>query len=299
MNQQISETYALLITSEGKYFFFFALSFLGYLLTILNTNRIKLAFAPIYSIACIVLTLYFSGILNLLEISTNTLYYLGFLLIPLNFITKEKIVRSLQSIFSIELSYFYIVAFLSFYASQGQQLYANDDFSNWGFTSKVMKETKGFVKIGFLLHPEYPPATALFQYFFSIKQTFIESNLLAANAFMTTAASLPILSLIRKKLYKLFALLPLFIAPWVLGANFFTLYVDTLMGLQFGTTLLFILSNKNPTSNTNILLLIPLISLLTLIKGSGFQISLVIITICAILKAKPDCLAIIKRIKHA
>ncbi|MHC1773623.1 MAG: hypothetical protein AB9907_18165 [Flexilinea sp.] len=157
----------------------------------------------------------------------------------------------------------------------------NDEFSHWGLVVKnmVIFDAFGYIKGGTTMFPSYPPAISLLQYFFiRLGSGFHEASLYQALDIMAVSTFMPLFKSIPLKKWKHLPLLAVivFTLPLVFYADFYhLLYVDALLGVLFAYILFSYFSEVILTKFS--ILNISLASVvLTLLKGSGFGLALIV-----------------------
>ena len=124
--------------------------------------------------------------------------------------------------------------------NQGRILEDYDEFNHWGLIVKNMflYNTYGTNAESVVLFNEYPPFTAIFQYFFlSIQKIYQEDTLIIAQNVLYLSIIIPITRTItwRTNLKKLWMIIPIIVfLPMIFYENFFLeILVDGLLGIMF------------------------------------------------------------------
>jgi hypothetical protein len=163
-------------------------SIFGYVLFFHKQQRIKLAFAPAMSVSFIMLGVFLSGLLGVLEWGVCLLLLLGVALLIWMLLKKtptgwKKLLTNPALIF---LTLSGVLLFLRF---QNRVLYSYDDFSHWGTIVKSMLINNSFPSSAnsFLIFQSYPPGSACWIYFVSRILGAKEGFYLFANAMLTLA----------------------------------------------------------------------------------------------------------------
>jgi len=250
-------------------------------------------FEQTVSVACfaIVLLMYVFGIVGHLLLGFKAcLIVFGIALAYCIYCTKKNKGLWKQDIFTPGFFVFCFMYIVFLWGFRGYFISGNDEFSHWG---RVVKDM--FFLDSFGSHPrsttgfkEYPPATALFQYFYSrIAGNFTESNICLSLQVLMFSMWLPIFRKInwKKKQY----ILPIFILILLLPLVFFgkyytTIDVDATLGVLFG----YIIFTYCSVKTMNKLCLVSLFAgtaVLTLTKPSGAGLAAIA---CAIITV--DCI---------
>jgi len=177
---------------------------------------------------------------------------------------------------------------LSVYISYGRVLYIWDEFSYWGTIVKHMYHADAF---GITPHPNYEvdiasyiPGLSLFQYFFSrFSSRLIEQNMFIAMNMMYMCLIMPLVKDIfsRKKwIVQLILLVALIFLPTAADYSFYgTLYVDAMLGIFFGFSLLYYFFYRYEESMYGILIVTASVSMMVLTKHMGFPLALGVLVI--------------------
>ncbi|MGL4372837.1 MAG: hypothetical protein ACRCS6_03575 [Turicibacter sp.] len=165
------------------------------------------------------------------------------------------------------------------WAHRGRVISLWDEFSHWGLTVKNMFELNvlGNHDLATTTFKSYPPAIALLQYVMQrLTGVFIEGNLYRAMNIFSISLLLPLFKLVKwsdfKKIgYVLFIIL---VIPLTFYYEFYhTIYVDAILGVLFGYTLVTYFNNK--IGKFNLLSVTLGLAVLTLTKDSGFGLAVI------------------------
>lgn len=177
-----------------------------------------------------------------------------------------------------------------------KRVVGNDEFSHWARCVKVMYATDslGVFHADQLMFPQYPPATALFQYLFvRLTPAFTESYLFRAFDLFALSLLLPVLAKFRWKDAgsALVAAAGLVLLPLVFYSDFYSnLQVDGMLAL-LQCYLLYTWFSRRKPDGFFFLQLVSGCSVLILTKESGFIMvlaALAIISWDALMAAKPQ-----------
>lgn len=258
-------------------------SVLGYVMVLHKAFRWKASVSLLPVICAIICLLFAAGLVGILSITAKILLTAGliFLLAVLPEIWKE---RGADSRKDQGLIYFlaasgglYLLTRLGFYS----QLHSMDDFSHWARVSKVIHLNNRLIEVADPIYfKDYPPGTALLDYFFSHALAISANSMLFAHAVLAVAAIAGILGAATASPTKGSAL------PWsvlvfsVLVLNAFTLgfhslgsdlLIATLMGAGVA---MYWQSDRNWSA---VLRLFPVIMALPLLKAVGVMLGAIAI----------------------
>ena len=177
---------------------------------------------------------------------------------------------------------------LSFIAGYGRSIHLWDEFSFWGTIVKHMYFADAF---GTVAHPNYSiyisnyiPGTGLFQYFFTrFSYHFVEHNLYVAQNMLYFCLIMPLVKDVfskRKWMMQVLLLVVLLMLPTIADVMFYSnLYVDAILGVFFGFSLLYYFKYRYEESLFGILIVTATVSMVVLIKHMGFVLALGILAI--------------------
>lgn len=251
------------------------ISIFGLCLGLKRISTWPIEFTPFFVVSSIISLLYLFGYIHILKFGTDALLFFGallFILSPLylkkdkNFFWKTIITPGLV-IFIGFLIIFLLQAHHGFF-------YVWDEFSHWGPHSKLVYLNNGFLKADDVsVHPSYPLAGALFQYFFFQITGFNEKTAYIAQCFMLMS---PLCIFLKNYQWKDFSkaflsfsfiVLLLILLHLPIGLNT-SLYMDAASGIYAG--MLIVAYFSLPKKNSSILYLIPIVIALTLFKQKLF-----------------------------
>jgi hypothetical protein len=178
----------------------------------------------------------------------------------------------------------------SVFIHYGRTFQGWDEFSHWGFIVKhfYVVDALGTVKHAnyVIMFPAYFPGTSIFQYFFArFSGKFTEYYSYIGMNVMYFSLIMPFIKdiFIKEKLVKSFVLLAVFfMMPLTVSASAYSeLYVDTMLGILFGFSLLYYFAYRYEESLYGILMVSAAVFLLTLTKDIGLLLSLIAIGVIA------------------
>jgi hypothetical protein len=177
---------------------------------------------------------------------------------------------------------------LSAFISYGRFFHLWDEFSFWGIMVKHLFYEDA---LGTVTNPNYGifavwyiPGPALIQYFFTrFSGQFIEHNSFIAQNMMFFCLIMPLIKDIfskKKWITQLLLLGILVLLPTVTDPMFYsTLYVDAMLGVFFGFSLLYYYKYRYEESPYGILLISASLSMLVLIKHMGFPLAIGVLAV--------------------
>lgn len=260
---------------------FFILFFISATLAYLMKYR----FEQTISITCfaMIVTLYLFGLAGIMSIGVYVVVAasigaLGFCMWGLikGFIKKEFF---LNNVFTPGFAVFcFFFAFVC-YVHRGRMLIEWDEFSHWGRAVKNMYifDAFGNHPDATTMFPGYPPATALFQYFWMKIYGYIEPNFFRSMNILYFSLVLPVFKNIGWKNIKMvpFIMIIIFIIPIYLYSGFYNeIYVDAILGILVAYILFVYFTEKSFNISFFINLTLALF-VLSLVKASGFGLAII------------------------
>lgn len=235
----------------------------------------------------IIIILYLFAMLGLLEIGVYTVVVIG--LISAIFCcyniysNRKKFVENVLTPGFVIFAVFFVIAW---WAQRGRMLTSWDEFSHWG---TVVKNMYIFDALG--NHPEatttfrgYPPATALFEYFWvKLSGQFTEGNLYRAMNILYFSLMMPIFINVKHKNFSKIVIRFVFILilPLAFFQDFYTnIMVDAILGVMFANVL--ITYYKSKLSTFKIVSISLTLFILTLTKAPGFGLAIIAILVIAV-----------------
>lgn len=213
---------------------------------------------------------------------------------------SDCIIRFISKFITPGLCLFIIFILLNILVNKGRCLYENDDFSHWGRATLNMYKWNKFgnsVRPITLFYPGYPPGASLWGYFFeSLKSTFSESYLFAAQNILSFSFMIIVYKKINWKNWKkaIFLMFVLILFPLVFYTDFWSsIYVDGLLGIW----LFYILYNyfsENENTVFKVFKICLSLGTFPLLKATGTGLAFLAILIIAVhmfgsVKSKNEC----------
>lgn len=176
----------------------FFISNLGYWEFIRCKIEINKLFAPSLTICFQISVLFFSGLLNILLISTYSLCAIGIVLF-LFYLYKEK-VKFLKEYLTFGFVYLFISILIVILAVHGQLFTHYDNFSHWALVVKNMLLNNRYPNFEDIIitFQDYPLGSATFIYYFCKIVSEEESIQMLAQAYMMLAMILPLYIYIKR-----------------------------------------------------------------------------------------------------
>lgn len=239
-----------------------------------------------FTSSLIVSLLYLSGWANLIHTTSISLFFVGFFLLLLFFILQKQSLHRLKQFLLHPATIFFIFMYvLMAYVFKHATLINWDEFAFWGPFAKHYFLTHRFILSNdYLDNSGYPPASSLFQYYFTSHMGFSEYVLyLAHGTFFISGLAVLFHSLnLKKWLACLLTLLTVYFITFIPNDNgFHSLYVDSALGITSAALLLsyyYIV-----TANSRFFFfLIPGFIMLPLIQDTGGPLALLLIGIILI-----------------
>lgn len=153
---------------------------------------------------------------------------------------KCKIVEGLKRIFTPGLLIYIILCFIFTIINKGRIFTLYDEFNHWAIITKnmYMYNTFGTNVESIVTFNEYPPLTAIFQYFFlSVKGVFCEETIITAHNILYFSVIITIMKNVNwdKSLKKLLGIVPIVVfLPMIFIKEFYlNILVDGILGILF------------------------------------------------------------------
>ena len=253
----------------------------------------------------IVVILYITSIFNLLTVGfylALALSLVSILVLIFYFIRNIRNLKTLlKNIITPGLVFFLLLSFISWKTHSGRMLVEWDEFSHWGLAVKNIFFTDRLYTYpgAVIIYADYPPITALFQYFcLKVLGAYVESYLFQAVLYFYIGFAIYLFHDVEFSDCKGLVLRSIFIIfiPVVLFSKFYTcLYVDAILGILFAYILLRHFSEKEGKfKSINIALAY---FTLTLVKSSGAALALfaaIVITADRIYQSRSNKLPLFK-----
>ena len=246
------------------------------LVSVIKFNK-KFEVAIIISVSLLILFFILIALLNILHLSLYIM--IGISLASIIYIQKNKkqpIVEILEENKKI-LIIFTILYIIAILGGIGRYVHLYDEYSYWAYAAKVMiTENSLYSVLNYLGATKgYPPVSNLWYYIINIFTGYKEAYLYIGLSLLNFIYMLPIFGKIIKKNNYMIALFVTAIAfsPLLFNGSiaYDLLYVDLLLGILCGTTL--IIQKESKDSKRLSLPVILLLIIITLLKVNGFVFS--------------------------
>lgn len=226
----------------------------------------------------VILVAYIMGLLGLLR-WLNLIVLLVTLLFVIMagihvFQHKLKLSVLLRKVITPGFIVFFILVGLTLYTTRGLLFTGWDEFSHWGLVVKNMVSLDTFASgaASTTMFKDYPPATALLQYYFlSYNPIFVEADIVRAMLVFSYSLMIPMVQFTKLKDWiKIpFYTLMFYCLPLIFYYNFqTTIYVDAVLGLLF-FYLIYTYGSASKIDTSLIVRLSLASSILCLVKQSG------------------------------
>jgi hypothetical protein len=265
---------------ENLKFLIFSIILLGEIFFLIRKARFSPWLAPLAVILGNTLALYVFALVGLLELGFYVVLTASIVLGILSFFPIRGV--TLKPWFSIPIIAFVILLLYSWVYSRGTLFYKWDEFSHWGVIYRYLMSMDKLPVIDpagpKTVYFNYPPLTAIFQYFVAKTIGFKESSAYFAQMtllFSTVIAIFPVKDWKDWKKYFL-AFGVAIVSVIALDFVFLSLYVDLLMGLLFAAGLAQILLNERISFDRYILIIL-ISTALVLTKSTGVFFAAIII----------------------
>ncbi|OGS10894.1 MAG: hypothetical protein A2234_04055 [Elusimicrobia bacterium RIFOXYA2_FULL_58_8] len=253
-------------------------SLTGYLLFLLRFTTWPGAFLPFFTISSLMCLLYAAAVMGMLLPGT---YFLTALGLAAGFggayFSRGKIKEYFARLLEPGTAVFLGLAILLWAAYGGTQYSAWDEFSHWGLTIKEIFAQNALLTANSVIAcKDYPPATALFQYYITVFTGWSEGITCVAHAAITLAAAVVFLTGIPWRQWLKITAILTFLQFLVIIFSFSlqNLYVDHLLGFFFGAILIsYFMAEDRGTAA--VLRLAPVLFILPLIKSAGTLMALI------------------------
>ena len=268
--------------------------FLIYSIAILITQKTKKNInmtIPI-SVVLIIATIYICGLFNNLKVGIYLLEIIAiaslvYIIYQIYINIKNKTIKKfLKKIITPGLIIYIILFIINIYLNTGRILENYDEFNHWAVITKNMYiyNQYGMFENSAVTFNEYPPFTAVFQYFFlSFENGYSEDILIIAQNTLYFSIIMPIFEKIKFNqiaIKKLLLIIPLIIIlPMIFYKNFYLeILVDSFLGILFALSL-YIIYIDNDDKKFKYLLLTSYVLALCLTKTTGIVLGILVLII--------------------
>lgn len=197
------------------------------------------------SVMLIVLLMYVSGYMGNLKIGfISVLVVTGLIVIyAVKLVISDK--HIIKSVLSPYAAYYLVFAAWMYIRFSGKMLNEWDEFTHWGFSTKVMYDSDMFSNFAgsTIYFVDYLPGNALFQYFLlQLGGCYREDLMIIAQGLYIFAFMMPILGELKIGKKEIFSSIPIAFLMYVLPMGFYptaysSLYVDATLAVIFGYVL--------------------------------------------------------------
>lgn len=252
-------------------------SLTGYLLFLSRFTSWPNAFLPFFTISSLMCLLYAAAVAGQLLPGAYFLAGLGLAAgLAGAYFSGESLRKYSGRLLQPGTAVFFLLAAFLWAACFGFQYFAWDEFSHWGLTIKEIFARNALLGADSVLAcKDYPPATALFQYYLVVFTGWSEGVTCFSQALVALSAAAALLTGLRWSQWLKAAVLVVFLNFLMerFGFNLRSLYVDHVLGLFFGGLLAayFLGGDYRPRA---LLKLLPALFILPLIKSAGVLLAL-------------------------
>ncbi len=254
----------------------FLLIFVGLFLLVYDKMKINTAFVPIVTMSIVMCCIYVAGLLNILNLSTLLLAFLGvasFFVYMLKILKKQFCIKPFFCpgiiIFAVLSVYFFIML-------RGVNLLHYDNFSHWGSIVKEMFYYNSFPdERSIIIFRNYPPGSASFIYFICKVLGYTESHALMAQSLLIASSVAALFCKVKLKDISYFVSLFIISICSVCILSYddstlhiYNLLVDALLGFMVAVSIVISYYYKDNLKKLFYTNIFPLTAL-TLIKDSG------------------------------
>ncbi|MHB9023847.1 MAG: hypothetical protein ACYC7E_06675 [Armatimonadota bacterium] len=260
------------------------LSFIGYMLTLRKYARFYIEHTPLFITTSIICIVYLAGLLGQLHLAAILLFYGGLLLLPVTLYQSRTNMKEILTELLHPGVILYAIAFIAVWVIYRSSLLEFwDEYAFWGLVPKEMYIRNSLLgESSTVFYKDYPPGTAIFQYYITQVTGFSDSNIIFAQIvlFMSALVSITRRFVHYHPIYAIILTLFISFVCCSLISPMNTLYVDLILATYFGISLFLYFSNDAGTLK-KLALLFPVIFILPLIKNVGIFLVLIVIIIIA------------------
>jgi len=249
------------------------LALLGVALGVGRAVRVPFAQAFFFTVAFVILALYFGALAGVLWWTALAVHVAGVTMLGL-----EALRRARQpAVIAVSVPIGMLGLLCAWFAVvHGADRYVGyDEFAHWGIFIKEMVALDGFwTGATNSMHPRYPPGAPLWQYLFNAFQDYSEGRTYFAHFVLLVAPLLMLWDNLhwRQAAWILAILAFLVLATANLGLGVSTIYVDQTIGVWYLGTLLAAFTDKNLASRRVVLYAAPL-AVIALLKDAGLALA--------------------------
>jgi hypothetical protein len=243
----------------------------GWGLMIHNRLKVHIAFIPIFIFSSITTILFCAGLINIMPLAVNLIYYSGLVLFTaqIYFVFKRK--YSLKPLFHPSIIIFVLSLLGMMFYLKGLILTHYDNFSHWGLIVREMVMLGGLPDGSTIVtFQNYPPGSAVFIFYFLEILGNHESYALMAQSFLVIACLMPMFffSSWRRPIVILLLISASFALLLINWGSFYNLLVDIVLGLAALASIVIAYYYRDDWK-MQIIVNTPLLLLILLLKDSG------------------------------
>ena len=247
------------------------LPILGVVLILRRIGRLTDSMAILNAVSALIILLYIGSLLGFMRQTAFGLASIGLLLL----IAELMILKRLENFpFSLPIMLFIFMPALYWLIHAESRPMFWDEYSHWGIYVREMVSTHQLWSIETnSVHPNYPPGTAIWQYFFTMISGYDEGTVYLAHFVLLIT---PLLVLFENISRRQFLWIPAVLAMLALGLSNFghgivSLYTDPILGVWYAGILLQGLQSHLERPKVMGMLSLPL-AVLLLIKDAGLPL---------------------------
>ncbi len=195
--------------------------------------NIPILYCPAFVIATIVSVLYIFGFFIKLNVATYLMTFIGIIFACYYFTKLKEIIYNKYFVIFLSFVFFY------FFRTYFSYLSHVDDFNHWGLMTKEMFFYNDFLfkeRKSVLAFVDYPPASAILQYYFIKHIGFREGSIIFAQIFAIITLFLPLFHLKKKRIdfknITFYILLIFALISFIIPTRIPYLQVENLIGLS-------------------------------------------------------------------
>ncbi len=260
------------------------LSFVGWFLFLAECTLWPTATIPLFSTSFFIVVLYAFSLAGFLLPGAYFLAAMGIALGVIGaFLARARYREYFSKLLEPGLALFFLLAAL-FWPMLSRVHYRNwDEFTHWGFAAKEIFLRNSLAPLESALpFKDYPPGTALFQYYVTFFIGWSEGATAFAQVLLLLAAAVALLQNVSwKQGSRIAAILAMsYLLPVMFGYQPQDLCVDHVLGFLFGISIASSLLSVDGKHGM-LLRMIPTLLILPLIKSSGLLLALIVASVIA------------------
>lgn len=252
-------------------FLFLFASFSGWGLVSYYRLKVHIAFIPIFIFSSITTVVFCAGLINIMPLAVNIIYFSGLLLFVVYMVLIFKGKYQVKQLFHPSIILFSLSLLGMMFYLKGLILTHYDNFSHWGLIVREMALIDGLPDSSTIVtFQNYPPGSAVFIYYMLEVLGNHESYALMAQAFLVIACITTMFCFSEWKrpgviLLTTVATFSLLLANW---GSFYNLLVDIVLGLAALASILVAFYYKEDWKK-QLIVNTPILILTLLLKDSG------------------------------